>query len=300
MATAGSDMRTNAIRELKNKIICRMIKTVQTFMVVAVILTGMLGFLNVKTVNTKSGNIRLVGKQGPPVLFQTGLFGTIPRFMYGEFTRELEKYFTMIYSDEKLLNDNGVNIIADAIGAEKIGLVTHSSLMPSLLTSDRIARSVLLDPVIFPAGFNPLGEGMYSTQISGQAPTRILRAGRSTNRFIPESFEVDLNNAEVVTFESAGHSDVLDDIYADTASKIGILGLAEGSSQMYTFDAWKTTPKSANIKNIRKKYRAELVDSIVSFFENPATVTLDVSDLSIGSYTSIDDDALSDTEYGAQ
>lgn len=231
-----------------------------------ILAAGASSLFNARTVSTRAGDVRVVGNRGPPVVFQTGLFGTIPRFMYREFTDALEERLTLVHPQRSVLGGEELEQIADAIGVEKVGLISHSSVAPSLITSPRVERSVLLDPVIFPAGFNPFGDGLLARRVRGSAPTRILRAGRSTNRFIPESFEVDVAEAEVVVFDEAGHSDVLNDMYADAGSRMGIVGLAERGLELAPFWEWSLGPKRADVRSRRRDYRAALVEAAVSFF----------------------------------
>ena len=71
-----------------------------------------------------------------------------------------------------------------------------------------------------------------------------------------------------IVCENVGHSDILDDTWAELADSIGIKGVKEVSmSDLQTFSDWKFL-KTNNKKKLRSAFRTMLCDKVRGFVLN--------------------------------
>ena len=217
---------------------------------------------------TPSGRLTVRGS-GPPVLFTSGLYNIMPRWAYSSFLRQLESEDLTVVRLERSGVVEAVDVanVADALGVSELGLITHSSLSPSLLESDRIRRFALLDPVSLPDGVDLATQRLRSTIKSVQRPALVLRAEYAFSSqvpFIPPGFELGILDAETHVFDGMGHSDVLDDMWADLADRMGIRGHRR-SVPLLDYSVWSGVPKKAAVSDGRRAYRNALASTIGEF-----------------------------------
>ena len=73
---------------------------------------------NARIVDSTVGPLRLTGS-GPPVLFQSALFGTVPAFCYTDLLKKLRQGVTLVQMEQRRpIVAKSLEDIADAIGAE--------------------------------------------------------------------------------------------------------------------------------------------------------------------------------------
>ena len=87
--------------------------------------------------------------------------------------------------------------------------------------------------------------------------------------FIPDAFQLRVKTNDIIVCENVGHSDILDDTWADLADSIGIKGVKEVSmSDLQTFSDWKFLKTNNNKKKVRSAFRTMLCDKIRGFILN--------------------------------
>lgn len=226
---------------------------------------------------TASGIRVSASGNGPPVLFTSGLYGTMPHVAYSSFLSLLRREFTVLKASRPV-GASEVDGIAECVGTEQIGVVAHSSILKSMLASRRIYKSVLLDPVVLPAVFG-------SNACSPSHPCLVVRASRAYDSrypFIPSAFKLSVEGATEVVEEGMGHSDLLDDFWADAGENAGIKGVRSFQSEEVSFSAWRRAPPaSKSVPAKRREYRERIAGCIVDFFREdftPSATTTIVTD----------------------
>ena len=222
------------------------------------------GFMG-NTVNLKSGKkVSIVGS-GSPIFFSTGLFSSMPKFLYNDLVNNLKKNNSIITLDGfDMLMENDLEDICDSIGVNNIAYISHSSFFPEILNSKKINKAVLIDPINIPwFSFN----GIERSIINLKYPTLILKAEKlyTGSRTLPEWQNPDFRgdfNEEIIL--NVGHPDIIDDFWADIAKNIGLWEMAE--PEKVDFEEWKIK-KSTNTKKIRKDFR-EYVSKLSTSFIN--------------------------------
>ena len=135
---------------------------------------------------TSSGRELIVVGKGPPVLFSPGLFGTMPKWFYGEFLNNLKKNVSIVtINDFYPLKIDDICEIADSIAVDKISLITHSSFEPNILTCDRLNAAALCDPISIP-DFD--FSGIKTKSVTTDIPILGIKAEKaySSKKSIPE------------------------------------------------------------------------------------------------------------------
>ena len=223
------------------------------------------------TVKLSSGKqVSLVGT-GPPVIFSSGLFSTMPRSLYNDFINNLKKNVTIVsLNNFNPLSKRDINDIVDSLNVNSISYISHSSFQPDILESDKINKAVLVDPICLPkidvGSLNSVD--VNAVNIDVKFPVMIFKAAKlyEGDKTLPEWQDPSINGivcSEVV--DNVGHPDLLDDTWADIAKNLGFWNTADG--EKVDFKDWKFI-KNSNIKEIRKKYRDYLADKTLAFINN--------------------------------
>ena len=191
---------------------------------------------------------------GPPVVFSTGLYGTMPTFLYNDLFSRMTKNVTLVRVDQALVSETALEGVVRALGVDKVGLMAHSSFDVSILASSALRSAVLCDPVAFPAVAMP---SMFATpELASPAvelavPVLSIRAEQSYDPArapVPEFLKPNPADASLwkeVTIPGVGHADVLDDVWADMGPH---------------FIPWTNTPQSPSTRAVRRAYRKEVAD----------------------------------------
>ncbi len=224
-------------------------------------------FLFQNSLKLSSGKTISFSGNGPPVLFGTGLYGTMPQFIYSNFVNDLKKNLTIInINGNSPIVKSDIEDITNAINSDKISYIGHSSFNYDILESKKINAAILLDPLFVPLlSFN----GFNSPLIKPKYNLLVLNTDKlinSDNKKPPEWQFLNLHKSvEVLTIKNVGHPDLLDDRWANIAQNFNLWDMAEGEKM--NFNNWKFNSKKT-ISNIRKEYRKELANKIINFIEN--------------------------------
>ena len=215
----------------------------------------------------KGRKVSLYGK-GPPVVFSTGLFGAMPKFLYNDLFRKMGKNVTLVKPSGFGIGEETMDSICNSLGVEEVGFVSHSSFNPSALSSSRIKRAVLCDPVVLPS-FYPFGaERFVSPTVSVSAPVLIVKAEKtySSDLPIPDYLSPSPSYEEAwktVALDGVGHADLLDDVWAEIGAKV--LPWIDGPSPQSS--AWREWEKSGSkekaSRSVRDEYRRRVADMAV-------------------------------------
>ena len=206
---------------------------------------------------------------GPPVVFSTGLYGTMPTFLYNDLFSRMTKNVTLVRVDQALVSETALEGVVRALGVDKVGLMAHSSFDVSILASPVLRSVVLCDPVVFPAVAMP---SMFATPelappaVELAAPVLNIRAGRSYDPAltpIPEYLKPQPTDESLwteVTVPGVGHADVLDDVWADMGPRfIPWMNGPEPPSK--PFREWsREDSKASTTRAVRHAYRQQVAD----------------------------------------
>ena len=202
------------------------------------------------------GSIRLLGS-GPPCVFSSGLWNTAPNFLYSNVLRGLKKNMTVVTASMPL-DAAVIDEIADTIGVDQVVLFGHSSFDPRVLASDRIRRAVLCDPIS-----RPLLDltGMQQTSVDAACPVLTLRASYLYNSSMPQWNVPDIRgDVKDKVLDGYGHTDILDDRWAEFANGLGFWRAAQPQKQR--FDEWLPSESGSSG---RLEYREALVSHALIF-----------------------------------
>lgn len=204
--------------------------------------------------------VQLFGR-GPPVVFDSGLYGTMPHHIYSDFVRRLSRNVTIVVlSDPRPWRISPpLDEIAQALRVQKIGLITHSSFDGSVLSSERLHSAVIMDPIVTPSF------GLQSRKISNKCGVLVLKAQFAYEgaTALPEYLCPDLDAPfESVTVENVGHADILDDRWADLATSLFPF-MAGIAAPQKAFEKWEKLP-SSEVRKIRTDYHTRVTQQVVS------------------------------------
>ena len=223
------------------------------------------------SVRLSSGKTASIIGQGPPILFSTGLFGTMPNHMYGNIMNELKKNMTIISIDGiQPIGPKDITEVTDSLKVDSIAYMSHSSFNPTILETKRINSAVLLDPICIP-DVNLNGVQQHSVNVD--FPVLIIRAEKlyDTDNPLPNWQEINIkgNNVEDEIYDGVGHPDILDDIWGNIAQKIGLWGTAQGKKM--SFKEWKFDNKNT-VPLIRKDFRKYVSERALGFINKHLSI----------------------------
>lgn len=231
-----------------------------------------LGFAPQKQIELPNKSVhKLVGK-GPPVVFSSGLYGTMPSLMYNQMLDNLKKKFTIILPNNKPITQKTIGDITKVLNVDNVGFLSHSSIDPGILESEFIKKAVCIDPVSLPSvGFPQIRQ--YQVQpVIDVLVIKTTKSQEAAIPFIPEGFNLEIQNACDIAYNDIGHADILDNFWADMAKRVGIKGLNEFENvEKQSFKDW--TFNSVKKEDNRKKYRDLISNDIISHF-SPTTEKL--------------------------
>lgn len=212
-------------------------------------------------------DLSLVGS-GPPVIFSSGLFNTMPRFLYNDLVNKLKNNVTIVsINDFTPLTKNDINDIANGLNVNYVSYISHSSFNPDVLDSDKINRAILVDPICLPqVNVETLRSiDIDRVNINVKFPVLIFKSEKLYKglKTLPDWQDPNINGevySEIV--ENVGHPDLLDDTWADVARSLGFWETAEGDK--VDFKEWEYVKKS-NIREIRKNFREYVAEKSLDF-----------------------------------
>lgn len=239
-----------------------------------------LSFLATNLPLRSGGSVSLHGR-GPPILFSTGLFGTMPHWIYSEFFKQMTPNVTMVVlNGPSPLTGDRIEEIADAVAVDRIGFFAHSSTDRHILDSSRVGSVVLCDPVVMPQLSLPFQ--MTSSEVVNPIPFLVLRAGQSYTSFedgpspIPNYLGPQLpsESTDTTTFDGMGHADLLDDTWADLGAST-IPWMRGPASPTRPFRDWSFTRSSREISKARRTYRRSVAHRALDHFLRDITSSAD-------------------------
>lgn len=212
-----------------------------------------------RRLTTPQGKRVEVRGTGPPVLFSSGLYGTMPHWAYSSFLNKVRKRLSIVHVDG-VVGAAELEDLADALGVRTMGAIVHSAVRRDLIASPRLCRAVLLDPVAVPW---PFASNQSAT------PALVVRAERSYNArvpFVPPPLALEPPEGAVTVFQpGVGHSDILDDMWADLADRIGIRGARSEQPAAVEYAQWSAPATEADPRARRLAYRDRVATMTVEF-----------------------------------
>lgn len=223
-----------------------------------------LSFLN-PSINLQSGKTITLNGNGPPILFSSGLFGTMPNFLYSKFLNKVKKKFTVITIDgiNPIVKDD-IDDIIESIAVDSIGYISHSSFNYDILYNNKINSAILIDPITLP---NINMNGISKQYISVNYPTIIIKASKlyDTDFSLPEWQDPKITgNITTFIYGNVGHPDILDNFWANLAKNYGFWDSTNG--EISSFKNW--TFKNNKINKVREKYRNFIVNETKNLILN--------------------------------
>ena len=234
------------------------------------VLTALIGsssFFGPKTLSLERSRKRIsLHGQGPPVVFSSGLFGLMPRFLYGDLFQKMTKEVTLVVlNDAAPVTSDIVDDIANTLAVERVGFFSHSSIDSNILTNnDRVHMAVLCDPVVFPAmKFASIGGVEFtSPAVENDYPVLVIKAGKAYNPKvstpIPDFLGPDFENEQrEIIVDEVGHADLLDDMWAEMGTLV-LPWMKGAMSKVVPFADWSSTNNKEDVKSIRAAYRDDV------------------------------------------
>ncbi len=236
-------------------------------------LTTVYAFFN-PTVTLSNGKSVTLNGKGPPVLFSTGLFGTMPQQFYNNLISQLKKEVTVItFNGIMPITPDDVSLLTDELKVDSIMYASHSSFNPDILELKNINTAVLVDPIVIPnldingfisGGFNSLD----GRTVEVDYPVSIIKAEKlyQSSLELPTWQELEIKgDVQSEVYDGVGHPDILDDTWANIAVSTKLWGVAKGDK--VPFNEWKYDSKNT-VPEIRKEYRNYICKRILEYVNN--------------------------------
>jgi hypothetical protein len=241
-----------------------MFKKILSFILILTNFNLIFSFFNTN-IKLTSGKSAILSGKGPPLLFSTGLYGTMPRRFYNKLLNDLKKNVTIVtINNFNIMQPDDIDNIVDKLRVDSIAYLSHSSFNPEVLENDKINSAVLLDPICLPK-INFVGITRPHANID--YPVLIIRSEKlyNTKNPLPDWQEIEIETSQTITdeiYRDVGHPDILDDFWADIAKNFGFWSMAE--QDIMEFKDWRTNLKT-DIPMIRKQYRKSTSNKILEF-----------------------------------
>ena len=208
---------------------------------------------------------------GPPLLFSTGLFGSMPNFIYSDIQNKLSKNFTLLLNKDYspfVLQD--IQEIKNELNVDYLSLFSHSSINYKILESPIFNKMVLCDPITNPTiKFN----GFANKKIKNKANILIIKAEKlyNSDRKLP-SYQNPLfiknKIRSQLVYKNVGHPDILDNFWADVAINTQLWRGFKNKQKIKKFKNWEYSSLKNNKKEIyeyRNFYRNFIVNESINF-----------------------------------
>lgn len=223
-------------------------------------------FTPTMTLRESGDRISLYGS-GPPVLFSSGLFGTMPRRIYSDLFKLLTRNVTMVVLDSPSpVTARTVADVTATLAVDRVGFLSHSSLDSNILASAHISSAVLCDPVVLPpltsvmAGTSPQFAPAFDVlAVQAQLAYDADRPG------IPAFISPSCPHATVVRVPDVGHADLLDDMWADLGPRV-LPWMSGGRRATIPFEEWSYTGQrrtDADLREQRQLYRTRVATAAI-------------------------------------
>ena len=171
-------------------------------------------------IKLNSGKVHKMKGSGPPVIFSTGFYGSMPSLLYDTLLNEVAKDFTVIYPrTAEILTKDVFEDISEAINVDKVGFISHSALDYNILKSDRLHSAILIDPVTVPE-FYFSEELLTDRTIETDVDILQIKTDLSQDtkiKFIPDGFNLNVKNKYIKHYPDSGHCDLMNDMWAESS-----------------------------------------------------------------------------------
>ena len=240
---------------------------------IIITLASVSAFFN-PSVKLSNGRTATLNGRGPPILFSTGLFGTMPQQFYNELIKNLKHNVTLVTLDGVMpIMPKDIIDLADSLKVDTITYVGHSSFNPHLLETDRINNALLIDPIVIPSlDINGVLSGglnnIDGTSITVDYPVVVIKSEKlyQSKLDLPTWQELQINgHVQSEIYDAVGHPDILDDTWANLAKSTDLWGTAQGETM--SFKEWKYDNKNT-VPSIRKEYRQYVSNKILELVNN--------------------------------
>ena len=196
---------------------------------------------------------------GPPVVFSPGLLGLASWRFYLAFIDELKPNLTVAVLPGPI-SVTDVERVADAIGAQEVGFLSHSALdakrarEPSGATLGRLRSD---------------RSAVVQARRPSRAPDpRSARQSAVLDNVLPQFNQVRVSG-EGVAREAydAGHADLLDDTWAELAARSRLWSSVDGDPPQVSYEEWssKDARKKRDGRGQRREYRTALASRVTDF-----------------------------------
>lgn len=207
--------------------------------------------------------VKVIGK-GPPVVFCSGLYGTMPTNLYNSIINGIKKDLSVIvFDDFSPVYKNDLEYAADAIGANKVGFLSHSAIDLDILKSDRIEHALLHDPITYPQlSFM----GLETSEIDTDLKVTIVNAENTVKGKIPlPNFNIPKinGNCNYIVDLNVGHADILDPMWAGFARKFPLWNSGIKKSSFMDYGDWVFSSRK---NEETEDYRKIVIDRIKNTF----------------------------------
>ena len=249
---------------------------------ILLMISNVSGFFN-PSIKVSSGREITLNGNGPPVVFSSGLFGTMPSQFYSSFINEIKKNMTVVtFNDFGIVNKKDFEDVVESLGVTEAGFVSHSTFSPDVLSSEYLSGAVLCDPIILP---KITLFGGQSNLIKSNAATLAIKAEKTyDSEFSVPDFQIPMmtNDYSEEIYSDVGHIDILDDFWANIGMQTNFW---QGpTSEKITFKSWnknKINTGKTNIKKIRETYRKFIASKISNFFMDTKDEILNVPEVEV-------------------
>lgn len=226
------------------------------------------------SIKLESGKNIYIKGTGPPLLFSTGLFGSMPNFIYNNIQKKLSKNNSLILTEDyKPLLFSDIKEIVDALEVDYISLFAHSSIDPKIIESKYLNKIILCDPITVP-DINI--DGLTNKKIYPTGKVLIIKAEKLYNSdlTLPNYQNPIIKNNNIhaeITYKNVGHPDILDNIWSDLAINTNLWRGIIPEKKIVKFNEWKFKKKTNNKKKVlilRDKYKNFIINQTHSFLFN--------------------------------
>ena len=221
---------------------------------IALVMTIVPAFINPTTKLESGKTVTLLGR-GPPVVFSSGFFGVSTWRIYSDLLKRMSTNVT-VAAVPGPVTANDIQQVTEAIGVDRVGFVSHSAFDPNILASPRLARAVVCDPITLP----------LTSAVDAFCPTLVVRSELLfDDDRLPQFNRMHIEgDVEEFVFENVGHTDLLNDWWADVATSTKFWRSTRAPAT--SFEEWSNVPRGRNpARDKRKTYRGELADRITTF-----------------------------------
>ena len=234
-------------------------------------------FFSFFTPNIKlnSGKTLKFKGKGPPLLFSTGLYGTMPNFIYSNIQNKLLKNFTLIINPNyNSLSINDINNLVNELQVDYIGLFSHSSFNDKLLECKYFNKITLCDPITTP---NFQFNGFSKKKILPKCDISIIRAEKlyRSDLTIPDYQTPFIKKNKIksdIIYQDVGHPDILDNYWANLAIYSSLWKGIEIKKKINKYNDWKLENLNKNniylINKMREEYRTFIAKETINFHLN--------------------------------